>query len=424
MAGSTPATCLVVTVDGRVITSQNAELPVVPASNEKVLTTFTAMAILGPDHTFVTEVRASGTVVDGVLTGDLFLVGGGDPFLATDNWWTQFDTQDGRAHTRLETLADAVAASGITSVTGSLFGDDTLFDQERYGPWATRLIDTRQSGPLSALAVNEGFISWPEQYTGSFRPRVPTDDPPSHAAAVFAQLLGERGVTVSSGGAATAPAEASPLAQVVSPPLSELITHINSYSNNFGAEILLKHIGRDQRGIGSTANGAAAMMTFLTEQGFDMNGVNLLDGSGLSEETTLTCQLLTDVLLAAGPGSPFARRACRSVGSRRFDRAPRCHRCDRAGVCQDRHTQRRHGTLRICVFAVEAGTTLTFAYVVNGELAGRDERIRGLQEPFVEQLATYQQDRVEISSPRSPQWSIHCEAAARRLVRRHDRLSW
>ncbi len=389
LAGSTPNTCLIVTVDGRLISTTNAELPVVPASNEKILTTFIALQLLGPDHTFTTELRSTGSVVDGVLQGDLFLVGGGDPFLSTDNWWTQFEDQDGRAHTRLEALADQVAAAGITSVTGSLFGDDSLFDQERYGPWAVRLIDTQQSGPLSALAVNEAFVSWPETYTGSFRPRVPTDNPPAHTADVFAGLLAERGVTVSAGGSAPTPGEATVLGAIVSPPLSELTTHINSYSNNFGAEILLKHIGLTQQGVGSTAAGAQSMMAALTERGYSMLGVNLLDGSGLSEDTTLTCQLLTDVLLAAGPTSSFAQGL--SIGGVRGSLSTRYVDTPATG-----NVYAKTGTLNdvtalsgYVTSPREAGTTLTFAYVVNGELAGQDERIRALQEPFVEQLATY-----------------------------------
>lgn len=389
LSGSTANTCLVVTVDGRVVESRNADLPVVPASNEKVLTTFVALQLFGPEHTFTTELRSVGSVADGVLEGDLYLVGGGDPFLSTDDWWTQYDNRDGMAHTRLEALADQVAAAGITSVTGAVYGDESLFDAERSGPWATRLIDTRQSGPLSALTVNEGYVSWPEVFAGSFRPRVPTDNPPAHTAEVFSRLLAERGVSVAPGGAAGTPAESSLLGSLTSPPLADIALHVNSYSNNFGAEILLKHLGLARGGAGTTAAGAAALMAELTERGFPMNGVDLRDGSGLSEDTTLTCDLLTAVLLSAGIDSPLAQGL--SIGGVRGSLIAR-----HVESIANGNVYAKTGTLNdvtalsgYVASPSEPGTTLTFAYVVNGELAGQDERIRGLQEPFVDALATY-----------------------------------
>ena len=120
-----------------------------------------------------------------------------------------------------------------------------------------------------------------------------------------------------------------------------------------------------------------------------MLGVDLLDGSGLSEDTTLTCQLLTDVLLAAGPTSSFAQGL--SIGGVRGSLVTRHVDTPATG-----NVFAKTGTLNdvtalsgYVTSPREAGTTLTFSYVVNGELAGQDERIRGLQEPFVEQLATY-----------------------------------
>ncbi len=389
IAGSPPDTCVVVTNDGRIIGEQNAENPLIPASNEKIVTTALALDLFGPEHTFTTELRTSAAITDGVLAGDLYLVGGGDPFLSTDDWWAQFDTQDARFHTRLESLADQLVATGITSIEGSLLGDESLFDSARTGPWATRLIDSRQSGPLSALAVNEGFQSWPAVFEGSFFPRVPTDDPPSHAAAVFARLLGERGIAVSSTGAGLAPPEAATLTQISSPPLSELVTHVNTYSNNFGAEILLKHIGLARSGVGSTEAGAAAMTAMLDERGLATTGTVLTDGSGLGENTRVTCRLLSSLLMAAGTDSVLADSL--SIGGVRGSLIGR-----HVGTAATGNVYAKTGTLNnvtalsgIVHSPVEPGTSLVFAYIANGELAGQDEVLRGLQEPFVEGLATY-----------------------------------
>ncbi len=389
LAGSPPDSCLVVEVDGRLIGEQNPLLPIVPASNEKVITTSAALSTFGAEHVFRTEVRSTGTVAEGVLVGDLYLVGGGDPFLATDAWWAQYDTMDGRAHTRLEDLADQVAAAGFTTVTGGLYGDESMFDSQRWGPWAQRLIDTRQSGPLSALSVNQNFTSWPEVFAGSFRPRVPADDPVANAIAVFTQLLAERGITVAPVGPVIAPPDATIVAAVDSPPLADVVTHVNSYSDNFGAELLLKHIGLARTGLGSTEAGASAVMAILTERGLTTVGSIITDGSGLSEDTRVTCRLLDDVLDDAGAESVLAQSL--SIAGVRGSLIDRHSGTPAAGtVYAKTGTLNNVTALTGYVFSpVEPGTTLTFSYVVNGELAGQDETIRALQIPFVEQLATY-----------------------------------
>lgn len=389
ITGSTPDSCLIVTVDERLLWQQNADRALVPASNQKIVTTYAALEVFGPETTFSTEVRTTGTVVDGVLEGSMFLVGGGDPFLGTDDWLAQFDTTDARFHTRLETLADDVAASGIIAVTGGLLGDESMFDSERVGPWAQRLVDTRQSGPLSALSVNENFVSWPAVFEGSFRPRVPAANPPAHAAEVFARLLNERGIEVAPAGAGIAPAEATVVAEIQSPPLADLVTHVNSYSNNFGAEILLKHIGRERRGTGSTVAGAEAAAAVLRENDISTAGTLLTDGSGLGEETVLTCRMLTDILITAGPESVLAQSL--SIAGQRGSLAPRHTDSPANGqVYAKTGTLNDVTALSGYVYSpIEEDMDLTFSYIANGELAGQDEALRSLQEPFVDSLASY-----------------------------------
>ncbi len=278
----------------------------VPASNQKLLTTYTALGVLGAEFTFTTRVAGTSEPVDGVLDGDLYLIGDGDPFLVTDDWLSQYEEIDGRSHTRLEALADQVAATGLTSISGSVIGDESRYDSVRYGPWDSRLITQKQSGPMSALTVNEGFVDWPETFRDSFRPRSATEDPPVNAASVFAQLLREREIAIGAGPqAGVAPPGAFELASVQSPPLLDTITHINSYSSNIGAELLLKRIGLATRGIGTTEAGAAGMTEHLTEQGIPMEDVQVFDGSGLAETDRLTCAAVSAILVGNGPDTPL-----------------------------------------------------------------------------------------------------------------------
>ncbi len=304
---STPTSCFVVTLNGQAVNDENGSLPLIPASNEKILTTWAAIATLGEDRTFTTEIRITNTPVAGVLTGDLYLVGGGDPFLVTANWPTQFTEQEGRAFTSLEALADKVLAAGITQITGTLYGDESYFDSVRFGPWDQRLIDQKQSGPLSALSVNQGFASWPEVYPNLPQTRDMAADPAQNAAAVFARLLSERGIVVGPAAAGTAPDTAVMIAEIQSATLVDIATHINSYSDNYGAEILTKHIGLEVSGVGSTEAGAAAIRDALAMNGtMPITGVIINDGSGLAESNRLTCDLLVAVLSTATPDSTFA----------------------------------------------------------------------------------------------------------------------
>lgn len=305
---SPASSCLMVQVDDRLMSpAARVDVGLVPASNQKLLTTYGAYLVLGADFTYVTRVVADATPVAGVLDGNLYLIGDGDPFLSTEQWWTQYgDDLEGRHHTRLEDLADEVEAAGITEVTGTVVGDETLFDTERQGLWAERLINGKHSGPLSALTVNEGFNDWPEEYVTA-RQRSETDDPPVHAASVLIQLLGERGVTVAN------PPESGPtprsvleVAEVESPPLLDLLTHINSYSSNLGAELLLKRLGVERAGEGSTRAGAVVLLDALETAGIPTEDLRIDDGSGLAETNLLTCQAVTALLVEAGPDSDFA----------------------------------------------------------------------------------------------------------------------
>ncbi|MEL6985402.1 MAG: D-alanyl-D-alanine carboxypeptidase, partial [Actinomycetota bacterium] len=149
---------------------------VIPASNQKILTTWAAIEVLGPDFVFTTRVTSPAVAVDGVLDGDLFLVGAGDPFLVTETWIPQFEVTVDRFNTPLEALADAVVAAGVTQINGAVIGDESLFDDVRFGPWDNRLIRQKQSGPLSALTVNEGYNDWPEAYRSTLL-RSETDNP-------------------------------------------------------------------------------------------------------------------------------------------------------------------------------------------------------------------------------------------------------
>lgn len=385
--------CLTVRNGDRILgTPRDVEGGLVPASNQKLLTTYTALATLGPTFTYNTRVAASAPINDGVLEGDLYFIGDGDPFLFTEDWLSQYEVTDLRSHTRLEDLADTVAASGLTTINGSVIGDETLFDSVRYGPWDGRLITQKQSGPLSALTVNEGFVDWPETFRDSFRPRRETTDPPQHSASVLNQLLQERGITVT--GAPTsgvAPQNLVEVASITSPSLLETVTHINTYSSNLGAELLLKRLGFHLAGQGTTEAGASAMASFLFTDGIPMGSVQVYDGSGLSEANRLTCRAVAEILARNGPTSDLGSSLSISgnVGTlaARFVDTPALGLV-RAKTGTLRGVQALSGYVDTAVPS-DPGSYVTFSYIINDDEVLEDDVIQAIQAPFLSALTGY-----------------------------------
>ncbi|MGZ6804524.1 MAG: D-alanyl-D-alanine carboxypeptidase/D-alanyl-D-alanine endopeptidase [Nocardioidaceae bacterium] len=251
-----------------------------PASTEKLFTTLAALRALGPYARFSTQVRATGQLVSGRLVGNLFLVGGGDPFLS---------------QTQLNHLAAAVHAAGITSVSGRLYVDDFRYDQVHAGPgWKAAWVP-EESGPLSALALDGNAWRTDAAYLA---------DPDAGNVARFQQLLAHNRVTVSARvGRAHVPSGARVVAAASSAPVRDVVRSIDKASVNFGAEMLLKEIGHLRRGTGSTAAGAAGLHDVLLPIGVQIGTV--ADGSGLSRSDRQSA-LQELSLLTAAEGSGLA----------------------------------------------------------------------------------------------------------------------
>ncbi len=410
-AQSDVQSCLSIEVDGRQLVNEGANLALIPASNQKLLTTYAALLQFGSNATFATTVYDFGSVADGVLDGDLYLVGGGDPFLISDDWRSQYDVRDEagdvippeyiRPWSRLEDLADDIAASGITSITGSLIGDETLFDLERQGPWAERLIAQNQSGPLSALTVNEGFVRWgADNPAASLRTRA--DQPALNAVNVLARLLRDRGVTIRSTSVGEKPPGGNELARLESPPMSELILHVNSWSSNYGAEILVKQLGLAVNEEGSTAAGVAAVRAILGPvPELSLQGLVINDGSGLAETNRLTCPFLNDLLTVAGFDSILSRSL--AIGGERGSLALK-----HVDTVTDGNLFAKTGTLNpttalsgFLVSPEDPDVVLLFSYISNAELVGQE--VKDLQEPFIESLTNYPDaPDIEVLDPLDP----------------------
>ncbi len=136
---------------GDVLYDHNAERKFIPASNQKILVTATALSLLGAEHRFRTEVWATGTLRDGHLDGDLVLVASGDPSLS-DRYWP-----NGTA--ALAALADSVRAAGVRYVAGRVFVDVAAWDSATVGPtWEVEDLRYSYGSTGGAFAMDEGTL--------------------------------------------------------------------------------------------------------------------------------------------------------------------------------------------------------------------------------------------------------------------------
>ena len=290
--------CVAVSVDGEPVGSRNADLPVIPASTQKLLVAASALEVLGESYQFTTSVTAAGPPAAGAVNGDLYLVGGGDPVLSSD-WYpvSNLERYPVTSPTRLEALADAVVAAGITSVSGNIVGDASRYDDEYFAPsWGVGVAGL-EAGPYDALMVNDSRV---------LNDPLKANDPAEGATREFIRMLNERGITV--GGTATAgpaPAGTTEIASIQSAPMSDIVAEMLGNSDNNTAEMLVKELGFHESAAGAREAGLAVVTSKLTEWAVDTTGIVLADGSGLSADNRVTCTALLTVLQRSDPDGPI-----------------------------------------------------------------------------------------------------------------------
>jgi D-alanyl-D-alanine carboxypeptidase/D-alanyl-D-alanine-endopeptidase (penicillin-binding protein 4) len=256
------------------------------ASNMKLFTTSTVLSRLGPETRIPTKVFRDGKIdAHGVLHGSLYLQGGGDPALGTPSFYDGYLAGLG---TNLLALTPQIKAAGITSVTGRLYADDTVFDRLR-GVADSGYATSSYIGPLSGLDFNSGF-------RGSTSSSGFASDPAKLAATTLAGSLRAAGVGIPSQVALRpTPAYAERVGLVLSPTLSQIVNTTDVWSDNFFAEMLIKLLGARLGGAGTTAAGAQVVEAFARSHG---SGVHAVDGSGLTRSNRATPRQVVNLLLA------------------------------------------------------------------------------------------------------------------------------
>lgn len=328
------------------IYSRNAQRSFLPASNQKLITTATALDVLGSTHRYETTLHFDGSTEDSVLSGDLTLVGSGDP---------TFGSLEIRGNDALRVWSERLADMGVGRIEGRLIGDDNAFDDQPYPEGWTVSYITSQKGrsighsagglsyrdnvvPVTVRATRpgdrpqvdlqpDGVVSidneavtssrWrgntlqiertfstnelvltgsvARSYTGSIA--VPVSDPTDFTLSLFEKRLQAAGIEtdlelVDVDDLAERPDRGSPLFVNYSQPLAEITSIMNKESNNFYAEQVFRSYGW-----GGSARGAGRRSeSFLQRAGINTRKLLIKDGSGLSRKDLVTPQAMVSLL--------------------------------------------------------------------------------------------------------------------------------
>lgn len=277
---------------GQQLWEQRADLPMQPASTNKVLTTAAALLTLDRDATISTTVQAAD---QSRMPGVVVLVGGGDPTLSaappgTETWY--------RGAARIADLADQVRGSGVTATAVQV--DTSLFTGPDMAPgWDPADIWGGDIAPIQSVMLDAGRI---QPATLESR-RSPT--PALDAGRALAVALGIDPARVTF---APGPAGGRQLAAVQSAPLMARLLEMMNGSDNVMAETIGREVAKATGRPLSFAGAVDAVVSKLAAVDIDMAGASLVDSSGLSVVNLLTAKTLDEVVnAAAGPDQPVLR---------------------------------------------------------------------------------------------------------------------
>ena len=358
----------------------NADVSVNPASTMKLVTTFAALELLGPTHQWKTEFYSDGPLKDGVLHGNLFLKGGGDPKLNMERLWL---------------LLRDLRANGVHQISGDLVLDRSHFDQPELPTFnddggdtnkpylvtpdsllvnlkALRFVARTDGGkvhiavepPIAEIRIDNRVKAlpsgkcpgWPDvrynpvkQFDGttvivsgklaegcSAQTYLSLLDHPSYAAGAVRAIWQELGGKIlGKDRLAEVPEKARLLARTFSPDLVEIIRDINKYSNNTMARQLFLSLGAQFRNEADGDDAKAAqrvIRSWLARKGLTAPHLVIENGSGLSRDERVSARELAQLLQAAWQ-SPYAAEFISSLPLAAMDGTmrKRLHRTALAG---------------------------------------------------------------------------------------------
>ncbi|HRU55531.1 MAG TPA: D-alanyl-D-alanine carboxypeptidase/D-alanyl-D-alanine-endopeptidase, partial [Candidatus Sumerlaeia bacterium] len=358
VASATVGVCILAGDTGDILYEKNGEVPLKPASCNKLQVTAAALHFLGPDYTYKTSLQITGKIRNKTLVGDVIVSGSGDPSISG-----RFgkDKSDNTAIFR--DWAKALKRMGIEKIEGNIVGDDDYFGDDTFGQgWSPNSRGSWFSAEVSALSFNDNCVDvvWsgngavgktapyklnpPTSYvkitnevrigkkgtdkTSSFhrkdksneivaRGMIPKGGTMSDSAAVynpthyFVSVLKEtlekeripvmgKAIDLDDEPELKKALQEDPptttVATYESPRLIVLLDVVNTNSQNLFAELILKTIGKKIKGEGTFLASSEAVMEFLRKEKLWDNGSLIIDGSGLSHLNRASAHQLACVL--------------------------------------------------------------------------------------------------------------------------------
>lgn len=252
--------------------------PITPASVMKCVSAAALHSKLPYSTTLITNVCTEGQITDGVLSGNLVVVGCGDPSLGDGRHKDQPDFT--------EEIAKALKSKGIHTIEGEILIDDSRFAGPATHPsWGTADLQSYYGTGVHAF-----------NYEGNASGKTAVRDPGAVFKRRLADTFAKNGITHNAQTADVKNAKRNVLLTYRSPQLSRLMQSCLFRSDNMYAESFIRLFGVKSGTDGSGEASAKEAMRYWENQGYDMTCVNIEDGSGLSRNNRLTAEFLGEML--------------------------------------------------------------------------------------------------------------------------------
>lgn len=277
LSGAADWSLVVLDAGGRQLYGDRFDRAVAPASVQKLIVASIALDALGPEYRYHTLFASQAPPEDGVLDGDLWLAGSGDPSLQSS------DVRNGVA---------MLLRSGLHRIAGGVVIDATALRGPSFNRyWSTQDDGQEYATPTSAISLRDDTLAGNQ-----------TQDVARYVAAQTQTMLVARGIRHGAdAGLGAAPLDSVVLWDHKSAPLEALEAHMLFVSDNHYAEQLLRTVGGEVTGQSDDEGGIAAERRFLAKREIPAPGLRLVDGSGLSENNRVASITLARLLLAQAP---------------------------------------------------------------------------------------------------------------------------